>query len=217
MKHLQVLYLHGFSSSPASSKAVFFRARLEEKGIPVRIPDLNEGDFEHLTIGRMLSCVAREARQFDPARPLVVMGSSLGGYTAALHAALGGRADGLVLLAPAFDVRARWVKNVGGEGIEEWRRAGVRMFEHSSYGDPVPLRFEFYEEADRYEAFPDPGARPVTILHGRQDDVVPVTAARDFVARYPHAALHEFDTDHEMGGALSSMWPHVERFLEGLG
>ncbi len=77
-----VVYLHGFASGPQSSKAQFFRDRFAELGQAIAIPQLDEGDFEKLTItGQM--------RVIDEAvggAPAILIGSSLGGYLAGLYA-----------------------------------------------------------------------------------------------------------------------------------
>src|SRR5260370_807702 len=80
---MTVIYLHGFASGPLSSKAQFFRRRFAEHGVTMQIPDLNEGDFEGLTISRQLLAVDRIAEGED----VRLMGSSMGGYLAALYAA----------------------------------------------------------------------------------------------------------------------------------
>ena len=51
---MHVVYLHGFASSPQSSKATFFAGRLAERGIRMECPDLNDPDFSTLTVSRML-------------------------------------------------------------------------------------------------------------------------------------------------------------------
>ncbi|MBV9404994.1 MAG: hypothetical protein JO211_06600, partial [Acidobacteriaceae bacterium] len=51
---LRVFYLHGFGSGPGSQKAQFFSEKLQRLGIRIEIPDLNEGDFPHLTVTRQL-------------------------------------------------------------------------------------------------------------------------------------------------------------------
>jgi predicted esterase YcpF (UPF0227 family) len=48
------VYLHGFASSPASSKATRFGQELAALGVPCTCPDLNEPDFSTLTVTRML-------------------------------------------------------------------------------------------------------------------------------------------------------------------
>ncbi|PLZ96401.1 esterase, partial [Fischerella thermalis CCMEE 5328] len=52
------IYLHGFASSPNSAKARYIRDRFAELNIKVNIPDLNFGDFSHLTITRQINQVA---------------------------------------------------------------------------------------------------------------------------------------------------------------
>src|SRR5436853_496172 len=56
---MKLIYLHGFASGPHSSKAQFFRRRFEELGVPVTIPELDERDFEHLTLGGQLRVIER--------------------------------------------------------------------------------------------------------------------------------------------------------------
>src|SRR3954469_23155559 len=79
------VWLHGFASSPQSSKGQFVRARLEERGGHLVVPDLNEPAFFDLTVSRMLEQIDVLAQGEGP---LVLFGSSLGGLTAATWAAL---------------------------------------------------------------------------------------------------------------------------------
>jgi pimeloyl-ACP methyl ester carboxylesterase len=214
---VHVLYLHGFASSPASSKAAFFAARLEERGVGVTLPDLNEGDFEHLTIRRMLATIEREAAPLPS--PLVVIGSSLGGYAAALHAArngsaASGRPDGLVLLAPAFDPVSRWSAQARPGDLARWERDGSAEFEHHAYKRKLPLHWDFFADAATHEPWPGVGAIPTLVLAGTRDAVVPIETAREYARRHPEVRLEEVDTDHEMLGALPEMWNRTERFLE---
>src|ERR1035437_5685219 len=101
----RILYLHGFASSTASSKARFFAERLRAAGALIDIPDLAAGDFEHLTISGQLRVIETAApaagdsappptsghlRVTEPApagEPVALMGSSRGGYLAAIYAA----------------------------------------------------------------------------------------------------------------------------------
>ena len=78
-----VVYLHGFGSGPGSKKAQFFRERFGSRGIEVLIPELDEGRFENLTLTGQLAVVQRTA----DGKRVSLIGSSLGGYLAALYAA----------------------------------------------------------------------------------------------------------------------------------
>ncbi|MEW6273470.1 MAG: YqiA/YcfP family alpha/beta fold hydrolase [Thermodesulfobacteriota bacterium] len=94
----QIAYLHGFVSGPGSTKAQFFHARLAALGVELAIPDLAP-DFGRMTIGSELAVVEE---LLDAAPQTILLGSSLGGYLAALAAERHPeRVPGLVLLAPA--------------------------------------------------------------------------------------------------------------------
>ena len=80
---MRLIYLHGFASGPMSNKAQFFRRRFEEIGVEMQIPDLSEGNFETLTISGQLRVIERIAGGAD----VRLIGSSMGGYLAALYAA----------------------------------------------------------------------------------------------------------------------------------
>ena len=96
-----ILYLHGFCSSAKSAKGVFLAERFAEIGVPVTVPELDCGDFRNTTLTQQLALVSRLTAEL---RPDLLIGSSLGGYLAALHAARAPERVPLsVLLAPAFD------------------------------------------------------------------------------------------------------------------
>src|SRR3989442_129215 len=119
---MHVLYLHGFASGPQSSKGLFFQERFAALGIPVDLPDLSDGDFEHLTITHQLEVIDRRVQELTPA---LVIGSSLGGYLAALYAARHpGLFRHLVLLAPGFGFGRLWPQSLGEEQLRRWRERG---------------------------------------------------------------------------------------------
>ena len=69
----RIVYLHGFASSPESGKARFFGGRFTELGVPFMAPQLDEGNFEGLTISGQLRVVDAAVA----GEPVVLMGSSL--------------------------------------------------------------------------------------------------------------------------------------------
>ncbi len=75
------LYLHGFASGTDSIKAKYLQSCFEQVQIPLGIPDLNQGDFANLTLSRQLRQVAAEFANLSS--PITLIGSSLGGLTAA--------------------------------------------------------------------------------------------------------------------------------------
>jgi uncharacterized protein len=206
----QILYLHGFASGPSSSKARFFRERLERAGASVEVPDLAAGDFEHLTITAQLAVVEQAAR----GRALALMGSSMGGYLAALYAAAHPEVTRLVLLAPAFGFARRWPARLGPNVADEWRTRGRMDFYHYGEGRMRSLSYGLLEDAARYQDFPA-FSQPALIFHGAQDDVVPVQASEEFAAAHPNAILEVVQSGHELLNVLEYMADRAVPFLVG--
>src|SRR6185312_1681639 len=147
----RIVYLHGFASGPPSTKAQFFYRRFTELGVRFDIPRLDQGNFQALTITGQLElidqAVAREA--------VTLMGSSLGGYLAALYAARHTNIEKLVLLAPAFQFPSRWRSRFSPMEFSEWESSGVRNFYHYTYKSDRPLGYQFVRDALQYEDEPD--------------------------------------------------------------
>jgi pimeloyl-ACP methyl ester carboxylesterase len=209
---MQVLYLHGFASSPRSSKATFFAEKLLSKGVTMVTPDLNEPDFSTLTVTRMLK---QAGDAIDTvAGPVALIGSSLGGFVA-LQAALqhGPRVQRLVLLAPAFDFDGNRLSELGDRGLDEWKVSNRLEVFHHAYGRLMPVHYELYADARRYNAFEGALTQPVLVFQGRRDTSVdPDTVARWAAAR-PNVELHMLDDDHQLLGSLSEIWKQLESFL----
>lgn len=196
-------YVHGFRSSPAARKGVFLREALAPDGIEVALPDLNRPSFARLSVRAMLAEL--DAMHEAHGRPRWrLVGSSLGGWLSARWAELHPeRVDRLVLLCPAFDVAGRWPEVVGAETFARWKRDGEIETEDAT-GAKVRLHFAFYEEACREPAFPSP-ACPVTILHGRRDETVPIELSRRWVHARPNARLVEVDDGHDLLASLGTL------------
>ena len=159
----RVVYLHGFASGPLSNKAQYFKQRFAELyGLELEIPDLAEGRFEALTITGQLEVVDRAVA----GGRVAMMGSSLGGYLAALYAAAHpDLVDRVVLLAPAFDFARRWAESLGAERLAEWRRTGWLEVYHYGERRECRLGYGLLEDAGRYAAFPDV-RQPALVFHG---------------------------------------------------
>ena len=201
-------YLHGFASGPGSTKAQFFRARLAQEGIALEIPDLAP-DFTHMTVTGMLGIVeAIVARG-----PAVVLGSSLGGYLAALVAVRHpDRVRGLVLFAPAFGFTARWEAHIGPAALARWREEGTAPVHHYGLGREVPLAIDLLDDARRYPEEPDPAA-PALVHAGRHDEAVPLAAVERFVRARAGRELVVYESGHELTDVLEPMWERSAAFL----
>lgn len=208
------VYLHGFASSPASSKAARFERELSRRGVGYGCPDFNRPAFETLTTTRMidqtLAAVAEAA-----SGPVALIGSSLGAFVA-VHAAAadaGRRIDRLVLLAPALDFGGNRLTHLGPHGIEDWRRAGRLTVFHHAFGEARDVRYALYEDAARYDAFAATIDIPILIVQGRQDDVVDPAMVERWAAARPNVELLMVDDGHQLGESMDVIWHHSARVL----
>lgn len=202
-----VIYLHGFASSPGSSKAARFGQELVARGVGFSCPDLNLPAFETLTVTRMLTAV-EGAIESARRGPIAIVGASLGGFVA-LHAAArdrSGRVDRLVLLAPAVDFGGNRLKNLGPHGIEEWRESGSIEVMHYAYGGPRRIGFGLYADAANYDAFDVVAAVPTLCFQGRHDVVVDPVAVERWASSRPNVTLRLLNDDHQLNGSIETIW-----------
>ena len=205
----RIVYLHGFASSPQSSKAQFFKRKFDALGVRFEAPQLDQGDFERLTISSQLGVVERAVA----GRPVVLIGSSLGGYLAALYAARHpDQVERMVLLAPAFEFSTRWRARFRPRDLELWKQQGSAPFFHFGYNSAQRLGYSFVEDANQYEGAPD-FHQPALILHGSEDPVVPASVSREFAAGRSNVHLHLFPSGHELTDVLPGLWNETSGFL----
>jgi hypothetical protein len=215
------VYLHGFASSPRSSKASWFVQRAREAGWLSTAPDLNLPDFETLTISRMIQQVD-ELLLALPEGPVALAGSSLGGMVA-LHAAVARQAspdaarhpiEKLILLAPAFDLIASLEAEFGPAALDEWRRTDALAVFHYGEQRTRRLRWGFFDDAKRYDAFASDLDVPTLVFQGRRDEAVDARTVERWAAPRPSVALHLLDDDHQMLASLDPMWEGIREFLD---
>jgi uncharacterized protein len=204
------IYLHGFASSPSSRKARFFEERFRELGIGLEVPDLAEGNFRNLMLTAQLNVVARIA----PGERVSLIGSSMGGYLAALYAARHPEVEKLVLLAPAFSFASRWPQTLGEQAMDQWKRTNTLMVFHYAQGRETELGYQLIEDASQYEPYPE-ATQPALIFQGRKDTLVPPEYAVRFAEMRPNAQLRLLDSDHDLVDVLDEMWRETKPFLFG--
>ncbi|MGH9316071.1 MAG: YqiA/YcfP family alpha/beta fold hydrolase [Thermoanaerobaculia bacterium] len=167
-----ILYLHGFASSPRGRKVAALRERLEPKGFRVVAPDLNVPSFQKLDFKAMARVSVWEVKKHLPA---VVVGSSLGALVA-LEAVRIARNAPLVLLAPALGLGESWVEKIPPEDPP--------VFFHHGEGRELPIHRRFFEEMTRVAADREPPPVPVAVLMGRNDESIPFETVREVWKRW---------------------------------
>jgi pimeloyl-ACP methyl ester carboxylesterase len=213
---MHFFYLHGFASSPKSSKAQFLSEKLAASGRHLYCPDFNQPDFSTLTVSRMLQQLENATKALAPGA-VALIGSSLGGFVA-IEAARRQELPAhpisrLVLLAPAIDLEwERWPE-VGPGGIERWRRTGeVEVFHYAENRTRI-LNFSFYADAIQYQPSSARLPLPVLIFQGIHDQSVDFRGVERFAQVQPEAILHLLDDEHQLTGSLDFIWSKTERAL----
>jgi uncharacterized protein len=208
-----VFYLHGFASSPRSTKVQSFPERLSGHGVDVRCPDFNQPDFSTLTLTRIRdkfgSGLARRA-----GAPATLVGSSLGGTLAILAAArFGAQVERIVLLAPAVMFAKPGHHLLPPERIDEWRRKGALPFFHYADNAERDLHVAFYEDSLRYDAFNTAFEQPTLVFQGVRDASVDFRTVEAFAKTRPNVTLSLLDDDHQLLASLPRILNDVEPFL----
>jgi len=209
-----VIYLHGFASSPSSSKARQFAAKLGALGVGFSCPDFNLPEFETLTVTRMLDQV-RDAVAAAPAAPIALIGSSLGAFVAihAAHRDATRTIDRVILLAPALDFGGNRMRQLGEHGIDQWRRdSKLRVF-HYAHNEPRDVGFALYEDAAGYDAFAVPTTLPTLVYQGRRDASVDPAMVERWARGREAVELHMVDDQHQLTESMGKIWDRSREFL----
>ena len=193
----EFIYLHGFASGPDSSKAQAFKKRFEKLNIAFHVPDLQEDDFENLTLSRQIRLVQNMIDR-DKRKKFGLIGSSMGGYLASLIAQTRDSVKALYLMAPGFNFLNRWREKLN---LSKTTQDLIPVF-HYRYNKEVLLNTHLFRDAETWESLPLKRKIPTLIVHGLHDTTVNISESRNFVSAHPGCELKELDSDH---GLLSCM------------
>lgn len=176
-----VVWLGGFKSDMAGTKAQALADWAMAAGRSyVRFDYFghgeSSGDFADGTITRWREDAIAVLNELT-AGPVVLVGSSMGGWIACLAAlALPKRVAAMVLIAPAPDFTEKLMTpEIPPEGHAALAADGVWL-RPSEYGDPYPITRALLEDGARWSILggePIPVNVPVRILQGGEDPDVP--------------------------------------------
>ncbi len=181
-----VVWLGGFKSDMAGTKAQALADWALARGRAyVRFDYFghgeSSGDFIEGTVTRWRGDALAVIDELTEG-PLVLVGSSMGGWIACLAAlARPERIAGMVLIAPAADFTERLI----WAGLDEAARAAIERegvwARPSDYGDPYPISRGLIEDGRRWSILPGPIGiiSPIRILQGGADPDVPWRHALD--------------------------------------
>ena len=207
-----VLHLHGFASSAYSAKARYLGERFRElPQVRFLVPDFNPrpSDFQYLTITGMINRLRQYILDQD-LNTFSIIGSSMGCLVALHYAHRFGGVKRLLLLAPLLSYGSL---PMDGEMLAKWEREGATGVFHYGFNGEVPLRYDFHFDGLRYhEQIPPPV--PVRIIHGRNDETIPLEHSTKYAAKYPDmVTVKEVDSDHTLLDHLDFIWGQVAFIL----
>lgn len=202
------LYLHGFASGPTSSKGLDLHKRFQDCQQNLLLPDLNQDDFTHLTLSRQIEYVTGLLAD----HPATLIGSSLGGLVAAWVAEKNSQVERLVLLAPAFSFLTHWLARLGSDTLQRWEAESYLPVYHYSQQNTLPLHYDFLRDAQRYADEKLQRNVPTLILHGLNDEIVPIQASREYAARRSWVQVIELDSDHGLANVKEKIWQETRSF-----
>ena len=182
--------MSGFNSDMTGSKVLAVEEWAKMNGFPFLAFDYSGhgesgGKFEDGTITMWREDCLSVVDQLTT-EPLLLLGSSMGGWMALLTAlARSDRVKGMVLIAPAPDFTQ---KLMWPEFSEDAQRAILQdglWMRPSEYGDPYPITRALIEDGRRWQILDDdiPINVPIRILQGKEDPDVPWTHALELVSK----------------------------------
>ena len=215
-----VIFIHGFSSTKDKPHNIASCEAMREAGFATLRVDMyghgeSGGTFRNHTLFRWVSGILAAmdyAKSLDWVTGLYLSGHSQGGLTAAMAAGMAPDiVRGLILRAPAFMIpRCAREGNMLGRSLDPHHVPD----EIPLYGGLV-LSGNYVRMAqtvhveDAIDRFPG----PVLILHGDEDDMVPLQDSVDAAKRYRDARLevirgetHHFDRHPEIMKDLIRSW-----------
>lgn len=193
----QFIYLHGFASGPGSKKATEFKKRFNSASISLTVPDLEGGDFQRLSLTKQLKIVDDCMGKVSGER-VGLIGSSMGGYLAALTAQMHEEVAAIYLMAPGFNFMKRWRDRVQGHLKGSNVIPDLIPVYHYRYNKDMLLSTDIFHDAEKWDRLDLNRKLPTRIVHGIHDDTVDISESRKYTLTRPWCQLQELDSDHQL-------------------
>ena len=212
-----IIYLHGLGSGPRSQKGVLVTEYFTSRGYEVSLPTISVPSLAELSPKAAINVVVREIRA-QRGRDLILMGSSFGAFVA-IHAINSLTPDEqahvvrVVLLAPALNP---WDPKSGlltPERERAWREVGQAPVLDIETGREVPVHYQFVEELRVLDSRSVRLSMPVLIIHGTEDEVVPVSQSQEFASSREGVSLQLVPDTHQLLKNPTKMLESIERFI----
>lgn len=206
------IYLHGFASSPRSRKCRFFQDKFKTLGLTLETIDLNQPQFEQLTLTRQIDQVKNLINSLAYPQ-ITLIGSSFGGLTAAWVGQLCPPVTRLILLAPAFNFKSYWHHHLSPHDRELWKHQGYRLVYHYSDQAKKKLHYNFLADLITYDESQLDRPIPTLIFHGMKDQTIPLQASEHYQRSRSWVELQTLNSGHSLTNQLELMWSHIQMLI----
>lgn len=221
------IYAHGLASSRLGDKPRYFKERLPAMGWDYAAFDFqghgaSTGALRGLTLSRQIEDLRAVVANFSGMyERILLIGSSMGGWTAAWYAARHpGAVHACVLIAPAFGFVEGLQRWIGEPEARRWRDEG--SYEFQGPEGPFALDYGIVEDRRRFadEELHAGYRTPTLLLHGMKDESVPYKASLKFAegaAGAPMEVVLFKDGDHRLGAYKDTMLRRIAGWWEEIG
>ncbi len=208
VKYPLVMFCGGYRSDMDGTKAQYLEAQCKARRQGYVRFDYSghgksEGEFDGGSIGAWMND-ALDILDHVSGGPVIVVGSSMGGWIALLLAKhRGGRVQGVLGLAAAPDFSEDMFERMSVEQKETLMREGLVEIPNDYSDQPYHYTKAFYEEAKAHLLMRQPQHVdfPVTLVHGMKDKDVPWELAASVQKNYSGASVdivYIQDGDHRL-------------------
>ncbi len=222
-----VIYLHGFASHQKGEKVLYLRDRFVAMGIAYLAFDHrghgnSSGTMKDLTITRNLEDIDTimkvEGAGF---KQRILIGSSMGGQTAAWYAA---RHPDLItanlLIAPGFRFLQNRLKELETKGLKKLKSEGQVTLKNEWV--ELTIGKEFLDDARHFtmDRLVKDYQTPTIILHGTEDEAVPFQDSVEFIQKSkarPLDLLLIAGGDHRLTDHKEVLFEHMYAFCKRIG
>lgn len=221
------IFLPGFASNMEGTKSQILARNAQAQGwswvrFDPRGVGRSDGPFQALTLSRYLADLRLILHHMLQDRPVLLVGSSMGGWLGTIAATRWPeQIRALLLIAPAYNFIQEIFRRLPAAERQAWEDSNLRCWEDPYGLGELHMRFDLVADSWRYDLlhFPPYLHCPVEILHGSADEAVPLALSYRFAARAhaPELAIRPLPgVDHRLRGAdatllrsLQSLWTRI--------
>lgn len=214
MKKEIIIFLHGYATLGGlkGAKARFFHEKFREYAyVDFHAIDFNPTakDFQYHTITGMID----RLRQYIIDRDFVevnLIAISQGTNVALNYTNRYGGVKRLLLLAPELF----YDPYLPEEELKQWQEVMDEPVFHYGYQEKLLLNYGHHQDGLRYVE-PPPASAPMVLIHGLNDQAVPIACSRKYAALYPDKVqLIEVESNHFLDNEHEQIWEHTKALFE---